>query len=73
MKRSYRRKYPGIVRHTEKTFKGKARNDPLSGSGSHDYTKKKKFQKGLKRTNAVPVIRKAAGSVKASINMFFPM
>ena len=32
-----------------------------------------KLQKGLKRRNAVPVIRKAAGSVKASINMFSPM
>ena len=32
-----------------------------------------KLQKGLKRRNAVPVIRKAAGSVKASINMFLPM
>ena len=32
-----------------------------------------KLQKGLKRRNAVPVIRKAAGSVKASINLFSPM
>ena len=59
--------------HGKKPLKEKDRNDPPSGGGSDNNTKEEKLQKGLKRRNAVPVIRKAAGSVKASINMFSPM
>ena len=46
---------------------------PHPAAGAIIIQRKKKLQKGLKRRNAVPVIRKAAGSVKASINMFSPM